>query len=249
MINPFIPVAVADIEEQLRDYLLSGVAADILRAERAYFLAEAIGRHADRMNTASFGHVFGPLKEILSEHQTLAITKIFERPSHRCRVRTIPAVLRLLEAHADEWSIPQRFVLHELLVAEGHSPQMVSDWSGARVTQAIVHHFRTTLPSSEKVEECALSSSLELLRQSRDEAIAHHEAVSAGTRRYPTWGEATSLVEYAKRFVGVVGFGYVSFAFEAGGDYLLTCDAQTPSRALKRLLLAAGLSDAIPGSV
>ena len=154
-LHPFVRAAMSDIEGQLRDYLLNGVAADILRAERAYYLVEAIGRHADRINAANFGQLFGPLQEILSEHQTLAITKIFERHSNRNRVRTIPAVLRLLETHADKWSIPQRSVLHELLVSEGHSEQIISSWSGAMLTHAIVQHFRSSLPSSDKVEACA----------------------------------------------------------------------------------------------
>lgn len=231
----------SDVEAQLRDYLLNGIVADIFRAEEAYVLAETIGHHADTINAAQFGHLFGPLQGILSEHQTLAITKIFERHTGRNRVRSIPSVLMLLEDNAGAWLIPQRLVLHELLMDEGHSEAHLARLSGADLTRAVVRHFRSTLPRSDRVEECMLSSSLELLRQSRDKVIAHNEAVAPGTRQYATWGQAASLVEYGKRFVRVVGFAYLSIAFEEGGEYLLSFDAQRSSRALCRLLKAAGL--------
>ena len=230
----------SDIEETLRDYLLNGIAADIFRAEQAYSLAEVVGRRADQINAATFGDALGPLQEILSEHQTLAITKAFEQPSSRYPTRSIPAVLKLLEAHAGSWKMPHRSSLQEFLITNGYSEEDISSRDGATLTQAVVRHFRSGLPSRERVQQCTLSSSLELLRQSRDKAIAHNEGGGSDSRQRATWGQATALVEHAKHFVGVIGFGYLGIAFDADGDYFLSYDALRASRALNRLLKAAG---------
>ena len=59
-----------DAEELLRNYLLDGLATEILWADQTYALAEEIGRHAEQVNAANFGELFGSLQLALSERHT-----------------------------------------------------------------------------------------------------------------------------------------------------------------------------------
>jgi hypothetical protein len=87
---------------------------------------------------------------------------------------------------------------------------------------------------------------LDVLRQSRDKVIAHNESVEKAALQMPTWGEATSLVNYAKDFVTTIGFGYLSIAFGRGSDdFRLTNDARRTSNSLRRLLKEASLSEGL----
>ena len=104
------------VEERLRDYLLNGVAKDIFLAEEAEALAKEIGEHADEINEAGFGRLFGSFQLTLSDRQTLLVTKLFEPTNPRYPIRSIPTILQFLEEHSDEWLLPQRSSLEQSLV-------------------------------------------------------------------------------------------------------------------------------------
>jgi hypothetical protein len=84
---------VEEAERHLNDYLLNGIAAEIFWAEEAYALAEKIGQHAQAIHAAGFTSLFGSLQTILSDRQTLAVTKMFDWPSKH-PTRSIPAILK-----------------------------------------------------------------------------------------------------------------------------------------------------------
>ena len=63
---------------RLREYLLDGIAVEILQAEQAYTLAQEIGKYAKEINVANFGELFGTLQIVLSDRQTLSVVKIFD---------------------------------------------------------------------------------------------------------------------------------------------------------------------------
>jgi hypothetical protein len=228
-------VNVEEAENHLRDYLLQGIGAEIFWADEAYALAEEISKHADQINAAGFGALFGSLQTTLSDRQTLSVTKIFDPPSRKYPTRSIPVVLNFLEAHAELWKVPQWHKLHQTLIESGADRAQVTHLSNAELTHAIVAHYRNTLSK--------LAFSLEALRQSRDKIIAHNEAIERSTLRQPTWGAALSLVNYAKDFVSTIGFGYLNTIFGQGSqDYILTTQARRTSLALRRLLEAANIS-------
>jgi len=225
---------VEEAERHLNDYLLNGIAAEIFWAEEAYALAETIGQHSQAIHAAGFTSLFGSLQTILSDRQTLAVTKMFDRPN-RYPTRSIPATLQFLETHAKLWRVPQWHVLHETLIEAGATSTSVVQLNTVELTHAIVNHYEGTLTQ--------LSPALIGLRQSRDKTIAHNEAIERSALQSPTWGAALSLVAYAKDFVSTIGFGYLSTFFGKGtGDYYLTHDARRTSVELQRLLEAANIS-------
>ncbi len=80
----------------------------------------------------------------------------------------------------------------------------------AELTYTLVAHHRSTLPNPKTVNAHRLSMSLTALLQFRDKVVAHNEAIKSDTLQDVTWGEAASLVNYAKDFVATVGSGYLN---------------------------------------
>jgi hypothetical protein len=240
---------VEEAKERLKDYLLDGIAREIFRADEAYSLAVEIGNNADQINAANFGEFFGSLQIILSDRQTLSAVKIFD-PIKKYPTRSIPGTLSLLEDNADLWEIPGQQELHQTLVEAGSEVALVEGLDNVQLTHAIVAYFRDTLPSSEQVDPHKLSVSLSALRQFRDKTIAHNEDIEAVALPKATWGDATSLVSYAKKFVAIVGIGYLNLNFggrfgqdESDDDYALTSDARRASVNLQRLFKTAGITE------
>jgi AbiU2 len=234
-------VKTEEAEERLRSYLHNGLAMEILWADRSYTLAEEIGRHAEHINAASFGELFGPLQLVLSERHTLAIVKIFD-PVKQYPTRSIPGTLALMESNAQLWRVYERQRIHEMLAEAGLDSSHVEGMSNAELTHATVAHYRATLPDPKRLNPDNLSFSLNKLRQSRDKAIAHNEAIESSALQVSTWGEANSLVRYAKEFVSTVEKGYLGLSRDEGsGDYIFANDSRRTSIALRRLLKEAGI--------
>lgn len=229
-------------EERLRDYLLEGIATEILHADEAYSLVVEIGKHAEQINTANYGVLFGSLQLILSDRQTLSITKIFE-PVGRYPTRSIPATLAFLEKNANLWKVVQPQQLHQVLAETGSDILRVEQLCDAELTHAVVAHFRANLPDPKRVDAHRLSLSLGALLKSCDKVIAHNEAIELSALQKTTWEEATSLVNYAKEFVATIGDGYLNLFFGRGSDdYVPTRDACRTSIGLRRLLRAANIA-------
>ena len=179
---------VEDAERNLRDYLVDGVAAELFWADEAYALAEEIGQHVEQLGAANFERLFGSLQVILSDRQTLSITKIFEPENPRYPIRSIPTILGLLETNAGLWRVPERRQLHQVLADTGQDVARLEQLSKAELTRTIVAYYRSTLPRQDRVNSCRLSLSLDVLRQSRDKVIAHNESVKKVALQMPTWG-------------------------------------------------------------
>jgi hypothetical protein len=226
---------VEEAERHLKDYLLHGIAAEIVWAEEAYALAETISQHRQAIRAAGYTSLFGSLQLAYSDRQTLSVTKIFDRPTKKYPTRSIRATLDILKTYAELWTVPQWHVLHETLIEAGAESTSVERLSNVELTHAIVGHYEGTLVK--------LAPALSELRESRNKIIAHNEAIDRSTLQPPTWGAALSLVEYAKDFVSTIGCGYLNTYFTDGsGRYLLTHNAQRTSRELQRLLEAANIS-------
>ena len=70
---------VQEAEKHLRAYLLQGIGEEIFWADEAYALALEIDKHAEQINAAGFGPLRTSLVTILSDRQTLSITRYSTR--------------------------------------------------------------------------------------------------------------------------------------------------------------------------
>ncbi len=232
---------VEEAKERLRDYLLDGIASEIFRAEEAYSLAAEIGNHAEEINSANFGEFFGSLQIILSDRQTLSIVKLFDS-GKRHPTRSIPATLSILKSYAELWKLSDRQALCRFLIDAGGESSEVESLDDAGLTRALVAHFENTLPASRYIGLDKRTASLGALRQVRNKVIAHNEAIKADELPTVTWGEARSLLNYAKKFVATVGDQYLGLIFSDSSDnYSPTNDARRTSQQLRRLLKSANI--------
>ncbi len=230
-------------EQQLRDLLLNGLAAEIFWADEAKSLVAEIGKHAAAINHGSFGAFFGPLQVILSDRQTLNVVKLFEPPNRRYPTRSIPSVLVLLEQYASLWQIAQPHVLHQLLEKAGWAKSEVVSLDNTDLTRAVIDYYRSTVPTIEATDTSPLVPALRALRESRDKVIAHNEAIDRASRQPVTWEETELLVNFAKDFVTTISFAYLGLYIGTNhADYLVSFDARKSSRTLRQLLKAANIA-------
>jgi hypothetical protein len=109
-----------EAKAKLNDYLLNGVEAELYYAEESRCIASAIGLHSPRINKTRFAALFGRLQEVFSERETLAISKMFDRPNKRFETRSIPAILDLIEADSAIWVLEDRCRLLNVLQDNGY---------------------------------------------------------------------------------------------------------------------------------
>src|SRR5215211_3902225 len=98
-------------KETLRCYFMEGIVADLFAAEQTYALLKQIGQNANAINQANFGALFGPLQSVLSNTVLLSVAKVFEKPSRKYPIRSIPSVLQLLESSSNELLVAQRIIV------------------------------------------------------------------------------------------------------------------------------------------
>lgn len=109
-----------EAEEKLNDCLMNGIVKELFFADQTKALTVTIGKHSSAVNYNGFGDLFGSLQNILSDHQTLAVAKIYDPPSNKYPTRSIPAMLSFIEKHSNLWSLPQRHALEKLLINGGN---------------------------------------------------------------------------------------------------------------------------------
>lgn len=233
-----------DAEEQLRDYLQYGLVAEILWADEAYALNAEIITHAKQINAHSFGALFASLQTMISDRQTLSITKMFDPAGGKYPTRSIPATLELLEQHDTLWQVPERQALHHPLIEAGADSTHLEQISNAELTRTVVVHFQDSLPDPLSATPDHLSLTLRALRKARDKLIAHNEAIERTAVQESMWEETVSLVDYAKNFVSTIGWGYLGeFYGENSDNFWATSNAKSTSNSLRRLLRAAALTE------
>jgi AbiU2 len=219
--------------EKLNNYLLKGVQSEITWAEEARALSFTIGRNALVINNNNFGLVLGRLQEICAERETLCVAKIFDKPHSRHPLRSIPAILDLIEENADLWNLPGRELLEPILFENGYGS--FEEKSNKDVVYAIVRFYRDSLPSVRKRDECELSASLNAVLQSRNKVHAHNEAIAREERNLPSWSDTEKLTEFARDFVNTIIYGFLEIS-------AIIYEADRPARQMETLLGVCGLA-------
>jgi hypothetical protein len=235
-----------EAEEILNDYLMNGIVKELFFADQTKALAVTIGKHSPVINSKGFGDLFGSLQNILSDHQTLAVAKIYDPPGRKYPTRSIPAMLSLIKKHSDLWSLPQRHILEELLINEGNNPAFIKHLNNQQLSLEVVAHFIYTMPHKDKVGDCNLSDALETVREVRNKVHAHNEAIDKAARKLPTWAGVESLVNYAKDFACVISFGFLNLHLgNHSKDYMPGVGTRQLSRKMEKLIALANLNDDI----
>jgi len=226
--------------EELEDIISNGIVLDIFEAEQALSLESLIGINAAAINEQKFGSLFGGLQVILGKCFILAVTRLYEKPNPKYRIRSILEALKLLEKYAKEFDIKRKPLVMRKLEELGYDAEQLQNMSDADLTLKIVKHFSGSLPKT-IISDADMPRALNALKTVRDKAIAHREAIEISGLKIPSYAKIDQLVDLAKKFVIIVGNGYLGMNYELDGRYLHTSDAKRASRSLRRLLVKAGV--------
>jgi hypothetical protein len=219
--------------EEFEAIVRDGLVSDIFRAERAIALLRVSGGRANQINSGNgnFGELFGAFQTALQTEATLAIARLYDRPSPRHPTRCLVGVLDFIASHSEELpEIREPYQLGLLLSSMGVTEKLLNavGTGGAEFAIAFAGFGREQLSVAERKESIARLKAL------RDKSLAHNEHVAAIDA--PTWAALFDLIDLAKHIVGVLGWAYFNTAYTINGEYILSEDAERPSRALNRLL-------------
>lgn len=219
-----------------------GIQIDLFRAEQCFALRAVIAEHADGINGASFGDLFGNLQHILYQFALLSVAKVFEAPGKQYPLRSIPAALTLLNKHASDLAVLNPDALIKTLIKFGHKSEELIRLSRPELTVALYTEYNRRLPTPVEALEDKLNKTLYAIKTARDKFISHNEVISLDELPDADFEGTTKLIQFATEFLLTLGRGYLSVTYtDSVGTFLKTTNAATASRGLERLLQTPGL--------
>lgn len=190
------------LQNRLNDIIVKGLLEDIIKAERAYLQARTIGENFEAINASDHNIVLGMCQVAFSDAQTLAVTRMFDKPDKKFPTRSVCVILDILGKHAEELPILQPDALFDALRVPQCQRPTLEELNTSELTRAVVKHFQDDMPTD----------ALKRLKESRDKLLAHNEAIDAAARNLPTWGDANEAVAFAKKFAMAVGEAYLGIS-------------------------------------
>ena len=229
-----------DPRETLRAIVADGIVMDLYHAHEASSLDLFIGEHAEAINHATFGAFFGNVQLIAGRYQVLSVARMFEAPSRWYTLRSIPTALKVLRKHGVDIPIEQRPGLEDELIRLGADSRTLKKLTDSELTRFVTEFFEERL-NSLRVPDRDGKEVLKDLKTVRDKLLSHHEHIESTAIRRPTYAELDVLLQFAREFVGAIGFGYFTIAYtDDSGTYGLDSDATRSTRCLGRILKRLG---------
>jgi hypothetical protein len=226
-------------QEELKEYVLHGLATDIFIAERAYELFVTIGKKGKQFDS-KYQEFFKASQGAFKDQFLLSLARLFDRPSTRNKIRCVQGLLNHLVDNKNRLPmIVEKYNLAETMKYSNFNPVAVeivlSDGPDAQITESIQQHFHRLLETQENLRL------LDKLKVLRDKRLAHNELVSLTGNEMSeaidnvTFQELYTLLAIPKELLGVVGWAYMSMVFVHDGVYHLSEDAKRASLKLTKL--------------
>ncbi len=227
----------------LKDLISGGLVESIRQIEEASVLWQETGTHANAINEAGFGNLFGRLQPILQRYAILAACRLFEVESdNKYPLKSIPSAINHLRCNADYLQIQNKEFVIERLVKFGHERSEFEGIPDPWINQLVRKEFADRLPKADEPESNDLSGALHNLKLERDKFSAHSESVQRidSLRN----NDLNLLLGFARDFVGTIGKGYLNIDYVfADGDSIFRIDATRTTNVLRQLLGKAGIHD------
>lgn len=228
---------------ELDEMVTQGPATDIFRAEEALSLFNVISDNAKEVNQSTFAPSFIALQSYAIEQFVLAMTRLFERPSARFQLRSLPAIVDYLLKHAGALPIAQPVIFRKDLKHAGVTIRGLEKMDDKSATEIAMQAIQLTMPTPET------DPALNALKALRDKRLGHPEHVAADSIPRTTWEPAEELLDKAKMIVGVLG-AYTNSAYvDDDGHYIMSSDSQRASIATRRLLRHIGIGEPLPHEI
>ena len=236
--------------EQLRAYIMEGMLGDVYVARESYGLLMWMGLNAAHLRGSTYGPFFNALDRGLVNNFILSLAKLYDPPSARYDIRSLPSALAFLKEHRDVIPIQERPNFLSRLKVAGLDIEHASAQSDPDLIAAAVDHLLARLPTpTSQTADKGLCTALDAVRTRRDKRVAHNEHTSEELFPSVTWGEAELLVKHAESVLDAVGFGLFGLVLEyEPGQSFLEGDSARPTIAFKRLLQAASVVPSKPAA-
>lgn len=218
--------------ERLNKILSSGPIIDIMHAEEALSVIREISKHREDLIRTTHALPFKTLQSYAADGIILAVTRLFEIKSPRSpyELNSLPEALNLFAKSADELVMAEPAFLKEPLKKLGL-------WSSALLrlperdrVLAIASYLRTVLPSPDT------DAALNALKEARDKALSHREAIDPDKIGRTTWSEVERLILTAKLIVATLVGPYCSMGYMLPGEgFGLTEDMNATGFSVSRL--------------
>lgn len=194
-----------DIKEQILDYLNEGIVLDIIKIDQSLSLLKEIGENADSINKNKMGELFSALQNMLIDVIFIYVSRIFEKPNKKYKIRSIWSIIDLIEKNQNQLRIFERTNFIKSFFSLGIKIPDVSSMTDAELNKAFIQNIKEKVPRPEIDSTNQLYVSLNMLKVTRDKKIAHSEILVDGIEHNPTYKEVDNLVLFARNFVTSVG--------------------------------------------
>ena len=223
--------------EKLKDYLLKVLRNEIFIADESYFILQTIIDYWKQISVDGYNLFFKSTYSAYFIRFSLAITKLFDKPSKKYETVSIPAVLQFINDKFINCPIQQRPKINKQFSLLGYDYNYLNNLSDNDMNKIMIDHFKKNLPSTDYTGNVYLSRTLETLKMYRDKHYTHNEYIEPTDFPKITFEESLNLLLYAKQFVSIFSIAYFSFFDTADGiEYFFTNDAKMTNASFKRVL-------------
>ncbi len=212
---------------------------DIFRADESRALVETIGTHAADVDASTFAPTFVALQSYAIDQFVLAITRVFDKPTERYQLRSLPAIVEHVLANAESLPVREPYFLADALNRLG-APIAAGVGTDSATTRIAMITLGSMMPSPKT------HPALAALKALRDKRLAHPEHVAVESIPKTAWAPADELLRTAQLMIAALGSLTSTGHIDSEGNYFLKSDAQRASFATHRLFRKLGIAPPLP---
>jgi hypothetical protein len=228
-------------KKELEQMVLSGIAADVFIAERAYSMFKMIGDNGGSIAKSEYREFFKSSQGAFKDQFLLAMARLFDKPSNRNKTRCILGVIDLIVKNSFRLpNIIEKNNLFLVMKNAGFDEETLSliyqNDRDEEIAIRIATYYKEILNSP------TITRLSGKIKEIRDQRLAHNDLIVStsidlsDTLDVVTFKELFSLISVAKDFVGIIGWAFMSMVFMNDREYSLTNDAVRPSYSLADLI-------------
>lgn len=224
-------------KKKLEDYLLRFLRNDIFIADESYFILQTINEYWKQISIDGYDLFFKSTYSAYFVRFSLALTKLFDKPSKKYETISIPFVINFIEENFINSTIQERFNLNRQFSLLGYDYSHIDSLSDNEMNLKMIEHFKNNLPSIDYNGDGRLSRTLEIVKTYRDKHYTHNEYLDLTKLPKTTFEETLELLLYAKQFISIFSLAYLNMILSLNGkDFAFTSDARMTNTSFKRIL-------------
>ena len=213
--------------------MVNGLASNVFYAERSYFLLTKIGEHSPEINKAKDGipNLFAAFQDVLQTDTVISVSKLFDNPNPRYKVRCIKAVLDFAKDNIHEMGAIK---LKDYFLAKMEKVGIESTSQEDQILiKVVLDYYYEWLEVNKPI--------IQKLKKLRDKRLAHNERTEEATISGPMWMEIENLLNGANDLVYFLGLGFTDYLYQINDEFTLTDDARRPIFALDAIFEKMGI--------